>query len=213
MKKIILFTALSTALFSMSAAHAGGGSSIFSDTSGGGATMAGLYGGASAGRIFDDNCITASHASEEKGHQSFDSCAESSNDTAWKVFGGYKFMPNFAVEGAYINFADAEAGDDNYLHAKGSLKGVSLMGVASTSVTDNINVFGKFGVLRWKGEVSLTDNKNYENLTIAGTGTDLAIGAGAEVKVTDNIAVRGEIEHFDEINTNLLTLGASFSTL
>ena len=215
MKKIILFTAVSTALFGMSAAYAGGSSSIFSDTSGGGATAAGLYGGASIGRAFEDHCTTidysysSDYAGEESGNS--DSCEESSEETAWKIFGGYKVMPNFALEGAYIDFGTETTETDGIKTAEASLKGVSLMGVASTSVTDNIDVFGKFGVLRWKGD-AWAGKDGYE-VDATTTGTDLAIGAGAQVNVTDNIAIRGEVEHFDDININLLSLGASFSTL
>lgn len=213
MKKIVLFTAISTALLSMSAAHAGGSGSIFSDTSGGGVSTAGLYGGASVGRAFDDHCTTTNYSTSDgysgEAHPNVDSCAKNTNDTAWKIFGGYKVMPNFAVEGAYIDFG--KKNDDTSSVADTSLKGASLMGVVSTSVTDNIDVFGKFGVLRWKDDTTIKATDYSAETTT--TGTDLAIGAGAQVSVTDNIAVRGEIEHFDDINVNLLSLGASFSTL
>ena len=210
MKKIILSTAVLTALLSMSTAYAGGSSSIFSDTSGGGATAAGLYGGASVGRAFEDHCTTIDYSDSDSNsdHASVDTCEESSDETAWKVFGGYKVMPNLAFEGAYIDFG-TETNDDET--AEISFKGVSLMGVASTSVTDNIDVFGKFGVLRWKGD-AWSGESGYE-VDASATGTDLAIGAGAQVGVTDNIAIRGEVEHFDDINVNLFSLGASFSTL
>jgi len=223
MKKIILSTAVLTALLSMSTAYAGGSSSIFSDTSGGGATAAGLYGGASVGRAFNDDCATATF-SEGSGHDDI-TCTRNTDNTAWKVFGGYKVMPSFAVEGAYIDFGEVsntyegsldEDGTNTWGKASDKIKGVSLMGVASTSVTDNIDVFGKLGVLRWDRDswVSYDQNDTSKPSTFGSTqGTDLAIGAGAEVNVSDNIAIRGEVEHFDDIDVNLFSLGASFSTL
>ena len=35
------------------------------------------------------------------------------NDTAWKVFGGYKLMDKLSVEGAYINLGDIRKDGEN----------------------------------------------------------------------------------------------------
>ncbi len=202
MKKVIISAALTTALFGMSSAYAGGGSSIFSDTSGGGATTAGLYGGASIGKTYNDKCWSGDVAEDEE-----EGCQQATDDTAWKAFAGYKVMPNFAIEGAYIDFGSATKEVEGDYEADISLKGVSLMGVASTSITDDIDVFGKFGVMRFKADTWAED----EDISVS--GTELAIGAGASMNVSDNIAIRGEVEHFDDLDINLYSAGVSYSTM
>lgn len=217
MKKLILFTALSTALLSMSAAHAGGKKGgIFDDTSGGGATLSSLYGGAAIGGTFADNCTKETSSSFDGGKE----CERDSGD-AWKIYGGYKFMPNFAVEGAYIdfgNYSTTETVSDLILGPQITTnsfdaKGVTLMGVASAAVTDDIEVFGKLGVIHWERD-TLNPYGTSSAITVKqDSGTDLALGVGAAYKLGDNFAIRGEAEHFDDIDVNLFTLGGTFSTL
>ena len=211
MKKLVLSAALTTAIFGISTAHAGGSNSIFSDTSGGGATTSGFYGGASIASTFKDNCSTTANSS-------YASCKRERDKTAWKAFGGYKVAPNIAVEGAYIDFGEySNLKEDNtgttWTKDSATAKGVSLMGVASTSVADNIDVFGKLGVLHWKRDSWITTSVSSSPSSITtDTGNDLAVGAGASINVNENIAVRGEVEHFSDLDVNFVSLGASFST-
>lgn len=216
MKKLVLSATLTTAIFGYSTAYAGGSNNIFSDTSGGGATASGFYGGASIASTFNDDCPTATYSEYTSADNL--TCQRKSDKAAWKAFGGYKIAPNLAIEGAYIDFGEYSNQYDQaewWGKDKATAKGVSLMGVASTSVSDNIDIFGKLGVLHWKRDVwSITSDDSYSNPDViqTQTGNDLAIGAGAAINVNDNIAIRGEVEHFNDLDVNLVSLGASFST-
>ena len=216
MKKMVLTAALTTAILSTSTAFAGGSDSIFSDTSGGGATTSGFYGGASAGLTLNDNCPTATYSDNTSTDNI--TCKRKSDKAAWKAFGGYKVAPNLAIEGAYIDFGEYSNQYDQgtwWGKDKATAKGVSLMGVASTSVSDSIDVFGKLGVLHWKRDawsVTSDSTQTSPDVTATDTGNDLAIGAGASINVSDNIAIRGEVEHFNDLDVNLVSLGASFSS-
>ena len=214
MKKLVLVTALSTALLAMSSANAGSKGGVFDDTSGGGATLSSLYGGAAIGGTFTDNCSTSKSTSFDGDKE----CERNNDSTAWKIYGGYKFMPNFAVEGAYIDlgeYSTTETVSDAILGPQVTknafeAKAVTLMGVASANVTDDIELFGKLGAIHWERD---TLNPSPAVAKIEDSGTDLALGVGAAYKIGDNFAIRGEAEHFDDIDVNLFTLGGTFSSL
>ncbi|MEZ5449528.1 MAG: outer membrane beta-barrel protein, partial [Thiolinea sp.] len=153
MKKSILFSLLGAAMFSMGAAQAGGGS-LFGGT-GESSMTDNLYLGASAGQA-TFSCVDSSGA--------LDDC----DNTGWKIFGGYKFTDNIAIEGGYYNLAEEEVtfdtpkvitaptGTASIDKAKGTSSGFGLTGVYSQEVFENFEVFGKLGAMFWKDEVELS---------------------------------------------------------
>ncbi|MBO0613851.1 outer membrane beta-barrel protein [Thiothrix fructosivorans] len=223
MKKSILLVAL-TAAFSASSTFAGGslfGGSESDTVSGAGA----MYGGASIGQASDSTCNSvADQAGALLGN------IDCPTPSGWKVFGGYKVAQNLAVEGSYVDFGEAESNFTipggivgnavaNPASIKSTATGFGVSGVASAPVTEQINVFGKAGFTAWEKEGDLT----VKNVTVGTTkkdvttvsstdGVDLSLGAGAEYKINDNWGVRGEVEHFNGLNANLYSAGATFST-
>lgn len=205
MKKTLIVTALSGLCFGIPNAYAGGqNSDTFT-----GAKSSSFYGGASVGRSYHDNC------DELSGNQyggNF-TCSRDNGDPAFKVFGGYKIMPNLAIEGAYIDFGEystihhfENTDEDPAFEARG----LSLSAVGSIPVHKRVNLFGKVGVLHWEQEVS---DPNHPALgTRHNEGTDLALGVGAEVKLSKNVSLRAEAEHFDDLDANLFSVGVVFNT-
>jgi opacity protein-like surface antigen len=207
MKKTIIVTALSSLCFGLSSAHAGGSGQ--SDSLGDGAKSSSFYGGASVGRSYHDNC------DELSGNQYGENftCSRDSGDPAFKVFGGYKIMPNLAIEAGYIDFGEystihqlENTTEDPAFEAKG----LSLMVVGTIPVNERVNLFGKVGALRWEQDV--TDPDHPERGTRHNEGTDLALGLGAEIKLSKNISLRAEAEHFDDLDANLFSVGVVFNT-
>ena len=206
MKKIIIVTALSSLCLGLSSVHAGGATHSETST---GAKSSSFYGGASVGRSYHDNC------DELSGNQYGEnfSCSRENGDPAWKVFGGYKIMPNLAIEGAYIDFGEYSTvhqfenrDEDPAFEAHG----LSLSAVGIIPVNERINLFAKVGVLHWEQEVS--DPNHLERGTQHNEGTDLALGLGAEIKLSKNISLRAEAEHFDDLDANLFSVGVVFNT-
>jgi opacity protein-like surface antigen len=123
-------------------------------------------------------------------------------------------MPNFAIEGGYIDFGEystihkLEATEEDPAY---EAKGVSLMAVGIAPVSERVNIFGKLGVLRWEQDIK--DPNKPEQGTVHNEGTDLAIGAGAEVKLHENVSLRGEVEHFEDLDANLFSVGVTFNTM
>lgn len=216
MKKSILFTAV-WAVCSSATVFAGG--SLFG---GDGEDATGImYGGASIGQTSDSTCNSVSdQAGPLLG--GFD-CP---SPTGWKVFGGYQFAPNLAVEGAYVDFGDGEATGTipvipginavpNATSLTTSATGFGVSGVAIAPVTDEVNVFGKMGILAWEREsVATVAGLGGSSITQQADtdGVDLSLGAGAEYKINENWGVRGEVEHYEGVNANMYSVGATFST-
>lgn len=216
MKKSILLTAL-LAVFSSTTVLAGG--SLFGgDGEDGTGTM---YGGASVGQSSDSTCNSVS---DQAGALLGD--FDCPNPSAWKVFGGYKVAPNLAVEGVYVDFGDGEATGNipvipginavpNATSLTSNATGFGVSGVASAPVSDELNVFGKIGVLAWERK-SIATVAGIADAAItrqADTdGVDLSLGAGAEYRINDNWGIRGEYEHFEGVSANLYSVGATFST-
>ena len=206
MKKTIIFTALSGLCLGISSAHAGGGEHSETAT---GAKSSSFYGGASVGRSYHDNCDELS--GNEYG-ENF-TCSRDNGDPAWKVFGGYKVMPNLAIEGAYIDFGEYSTihqFENNAEDPAFEAQGLSLSAVGIIPVNERINLFGKVGVLHWKQKV--TDPDHPERGTRHNQGTDLALGLGAEMKLSKNVSLRAEVEHFDDLDANLFSVGVVFNT-
>ena len=125
------------------------------------------------------------------------------DDTAWKIFGGYKFdlLPvlDLGVEGGYVDFGgptldivapgvDAAIGVD--------ATGIDIFGVAGFDIGP-LGVFGKLGYVFWDAESFLTDfNDPTNNETGSDDGNDLAYGIGASIGL-GSLEVRGEYEVFD----------------
>lgn len=212
MKSNIGFALVSSALLASSFAYAGG--NVFDDRSGNGASGSSFYGGASVGQTFQDNCPSTETSGEYYGAGT--SCERSSDNMAWKIYGGYKFMPNFGVEGAYTDFGQysstlTEERTDYPATATANYEGqaLSVAAVASAPVSKNIELFGKLGIAHWKREAYAGDNEYVKHKD---EGNDLLIGAGANVHINENFGIRGEVEHFDDLDVNLVTIGGTFSS-
>ena len=132
------------------------------------------------------------------------------DDTAVKVFGGYKFdMPvvDLSVEVGYVDFGDAEIDT-----AAGELvfasTGINLWGVAGFELGP-VDLFAKVGVIAW----------DVDTTTFAGgvgdDGTDLGLGLGAGFDI-GKVQLRGEFEVYDTSDASvsmlsMLSLGVAYT--
>ncbi|MGB5598977.1 MAG: outer membrane beta-barrel protein [Thiothrix litoralis] len=219
MKKSILVAVLAT--FSASSVFAGG--SIFGGSDDDSAGSGAMYGGASIGQTSDSTCNSV----VDQGGALLGN-VDCPTPSGWKIFGGYKITPNLAVEGSYIDFGDATTSGTipvipglnavpNATALSSSATGFNVSGVASVAATDEVNLFGKAGMMMWDKKTAVTiQNVGPTAATVTQeTSTDgvgISLGAGAEYKINDNWGIRGEVEHFDGLNSNLYSAGATFST-
>lgn len=131
------------------------------------------------------------------------SCEDS--DTAWKLFGGYKFTDKLSAEGSYVSLGD--------LHKAGSSSDVSALAahaVGTLPVTDQFDVFGKLGLMRWSSD----------NTAGSESGFGATYGVGAKMHLSETTSLRAEWEKYPGIETsptedtdvNMLSVGVELST-
>ena len=127
-------------------------------------------------------------------------------DTGWKLFGGYGFNKNFAVEGGY-----ADLGESNFNGTSNGLGFLYFAGPVNIDIeTKSLfvdlvaimpfkkwSLFGKIGFHNWDAEVTVS------NPPVSGSadddGTDPHFGVGAEWRPSPRWGLRLEWEVFTEV--------------
>jgi OOP family OmpA-OmpF porin len=156
---------------------------------------------------------TGAYAGGSIGLTSIDICSElnalgatscDDEDTGLKVFGGYKFNRNLAVEGGYVDFGEisASAGTSTVRVSSDALFAAA---VGILPVSGQFSVFGKVGLFMW----DLTGTGTGIG-TISDDGTDVFIGLGLNFDITQQFAVRAEWESYDDEMT-MLSAGVQYN--
>ena len=124
-------------------------------------------------------------------------------DTAWKLFAGYRFHPNFAVELGYndlgtVKGGGTDAGTGLAFDASVDTTAWELTGIGSWPLANRFAVYGKLGL--YYGE-----SKGHVNIAGLGSGsaketnTDLTFGLGASYDLTRNASLRIEWQRFNDV--------------
>lgn len=159
------------------------------------------YAGASAGRSKADIDCTGTLTCDTSG-------------TAWKIFAGYMFHPNFGVEGAWFDQGKAKftapvtGGPDAYGEFKGRGFGLYALAQANQGPWSG---FVKAGVVsaRATGSASVSGISG----SVSETHTNFGWGAGGGYDFTRNFGARLEFERAraellgEKVNIDLVTLG------
>jgi OOP family OmpA-OmpF porin len=145
-------------------------------------------------------------------------------DTGWKLFAGYQFAPNFAVEAGYTDLGKVTANgvvSGVAVNAEGKARGFELAALALFPVWDQFSIYGKLGVFRAKTDVSATGTVPGFRRTIASSdhSTDLTFGAGVKYAFTPNIGARLEWQRYQKVggdntgteNIDLWSLGLLYN--
>lgn len=122
------------------------------------------------------------------------------DDTAFKVFGGYKFdtsVVDLSVELGYVDFGEAEIST-----AAGEVifdpTGINLWGVAGFEL-GSVDLFAKLGVIAWDVETTTFAGR------VSDDGTDFGLGLGAGFDI-GKVQIRGEYELYDASDANVSML-------
>jgi len=118
------------------------------------------------------------------------------SDTAFKVFGGYRFMDYFAAELEYIDGGTAE--DRGF---EIDVSGWNLSGIGRLPIGEKFNVFAKLGMIFWDADLGGIESGS-------DSGEDFSWGIGADFNFTDNLTVRGEYQMFEIEDTDSVDLAA-----
>jgi len=133
-------------------------------------------------------------------------------DTAYKIFGGYSFNQNFAVEVGYVelgevktefgaNIPPSEVNDllsDTFAVHPYLGKGWVAAGVASWPFASNrFALLARAGVFRWDADIDVwVESGATGSVTGSDSGTDLMWGAGLEWKATQSFSVTAQWERY-----------------
>ncbi len=103
-----------------------------------------------------------------------------SNETSWKLFGGYQLSPTWGVELGYTNLGRFRGAD---------VEAWSLAGTGTVRLNESWALIGKLGAA-----------SNHARFTGGGTRTELLVGVGMSYNFTRNTALRLEYEDFGKLS-------------
>jgi OOP family OmpA-OmpF porin len=119
----------------------------------------------------------------------------SSDETSWKVLGGYTFTKFVGIEGSY-----RDLGGINETIGTTSIgmdvSSIDVFGVGILPVGQKFDVFGKAGLSRVEVKSTFSDPL-LGSFSASDTGNELALGAGFNFKMGEKFALRVEYETFD----------------
>jgi OOP family OmpA-OmpF porin len=130
----------------------------------------------------------------------------SCNDTsaAWKIFGGYQVNRNFAAELGYTDLGKTKARgvvSGVNIDAKTEKTAWELVGIGSIPVADRFSLYGKLGINNGKVKDSATGSAGGFTATAPASAIHKGptFGFGAELGITQNIAVRAEWQRYKDM--------------
>lgn len=116
--------------------------------------------------------------------------ANSSQGISSKILAGYKFSPNWGVEGQYVNLGSHNASTDAYGSGSYRPKSSGLAVTATLPLSSNAYFLGKLGVAF----------NRLSNSNIGGdTNADLLVGVGVGYNFNANWSIRAEYENFNNL--------------
>lgn len=147
-------------------------------------------------------------ASVGQGEQKFD-CASGTTcdrkDTAWRLFGGYRFHPNFSAELGYATLGSAKFGS-----ADVETNAWDLSGLGAFPLGNQFSLFGRLGAYHATTDVSGAGSASEDK-------NGLTYGLGAQFDLNRNLGLRAEWQRYrkvgggdlgQEANADLLSVGA-----
>lgn len=123
-------------------------------------------------------------------------------DTGYKLFGGYQFNRNFAVEGGYFDlgsssyrFNTAPAGS---FSGETRVRGLNLDLVGILPVTDRFSVFGRVGAAYAQTRANFTSTGAVaaNRSATRNNDTNLKVGLGMQYAITEALSLRAELERY-----------------
>ena len=122
------------------------------------------------------------------------------HSTGGKLFGGYQFNRNFAIEAGYFDFGKfgftANTSPAGTLNGNIKLNGVNLDAVGILPLTERLSALGRVGVIsaRARDSFSGTGAVGVSNSNPSKRDTGYKIGAGLQYALNDSWNLRAELE-------------------
>jgi OOP family OmpA-OmpF porin len=122
-------------------------------------------------------------------------------DTAYKIFGGYQFNRNFAIEAGYFNlgkFTYVAKSPNGTLNGTYEVEGLNLDLIGTLPLSERFSAFGRIGAQyantrdSFSGSGSLTPMDRSPSKR----DTNLKVGLGLQFDITPSMQLRGEAERY-----------------
>jgi OmpA-OmpF porin, OOP family len=161
----------------------------------------GFYAGASVGSTTIDD-------------DGFGSAIDDS-DTGFKLFGGYTFNDNFAIEASYFDLGEANGSFDDPFFGPFDfdvgVSGLNVSAVGRVPLTQTFSLFGKLGFASYDLDVSF-NGPGFVSGSGSESETDLTYGVGGALSFAEQWEVRVEFEAIsvDDGDANMLSVGAMY---
>ena len=162
----------------------------------------GWYAGGNAGRTsatVDNGRITRELAASGFATTSI---ADRERSTGYKLYGGYKFNPNFALEGGYVDLGKfgftANTLPVGSLNGDIRLRGFNLDAVGILPLSDRFSAQARIGLasMQARDTFSGTGAVGVSNPNPSKRDTNIKVGVGLEYAITPNLGVRGDFERY-----------------
>jgi len=139
------------------------------------------------------------------------------HNSAWKVYGGYRFFDFLAVEASWISLGSPQAWEttvhEDPERAEVSVEGYDAFVVGILPVGKSFDIFAKAGFIAWDTEITSVQNQEII-FSESKSGSDAAYGLGLGWWVGTNITLRLEGEVFtigDYDDVTLVSVGVSYT--
>ncbi|MCB1620476.1 MAG: outer membrane beta-barrel protein [Thiothrix sp.] len=127
----------------------------------------------------------------------------------WKALVGYRVNEKIAVEGSLFRTLKGTSSASADYGEPYDTGGMSASVLGFYPIQDNIEAFGRLGVAVW-------DTESDNSVTVANIcngGTDFLIGGGAQMNISDNLGLRGEMEYIGgDFDSTTFSAGITYST-
>ncbi|MEQ1535942.1 MAG: OmpA family protein [Burkholderiaceae bacterium] len=159
------------------------------------------YGGIALGQSqarIDEPRISARLAAEGASRSGM---TKNETDMVYKIFGGYQFNRNFAVEAGYFNLGKFDFNSTTVpagtYNGQIKLQGANVDLVATLPLTQRWSALGRAGIqyANARDTFQSTGAVRIPNATPSKNAVNYKIGAGVQYEVNPSLFVRGEVEH------------------
>jgi OmpA-OmpF porin, OOP family len=145
------------------------------------------------------------------GNSSYrEACATSGEDTAFKLFGGWRFHANLAAEVSLIDFGEAKgSGTIGGAPVTGTtrVRGAGLAALGILPLDERMSLFGRLGLLKVKSRTQL---EGASGAIEADDEIELHVGIGGMLHLARGFSLRLEYERLNDTKIDLLSLGLQY---
>lgn len=125
------------------------------------------------------------------------------SDTAFKLFTGFKFLDNLAIEVVYADLGTPKTSVNFFAGKQITKYDASIFGINGVFIlplSQQFEILGKLGLFRWSTDASIETQSLYPGAfsgTISDNGSDISFGAGIHFNATDKITLGVEYDAYN----------------